>query len=72
MREQLEAQFGPEYEDLTEILAELRPEIMARFGAGKPRLDVALRLVDANLLALLRERGKEATLEHARRLLDLG
>lgn len=71
LREQLEAQFGPEYGELIELLATLRPEIMAHFAPGQPRLDAALRLVDAGLPAFLREQGKDVTLEHARRLLDL-
>lgn len=72
LREELEVRFGPEYEELVEILAALRPEIMGHFAPGRPRLDAALNLIDANLPAVLRKQGKQATLAHARRLLNLG
>lgn len=71
LREQLEAQFGPEYEQLVDLLAELRPEIMARYEPGKPRLDAALRLVDAGLHRTILARGVDAAREQARSLLSL-
>ncbi len=71
VREALELQFGPEYVELVNLLAELRPAIMARFPPGEARLEAALRLVDAGLPALIRERGRGAALAHARSLLGL-
>jgi precorrin-2 dehydrogenase/sirohydrochlorin ferrochelatase len=71
LREQLDEQFGPEYEHLVDLLAELRPEILTKFPAGRPRLDAALRLVDAGLHRTIAERGIEAAREQARSLLDL-
>lgn len=71
LRERLEFQFGPEYEQLVDLLAELRPEIMGRVPPGKPRLDAALRLVDANLQATIATRGIDAARKQARSLLEL-
>lgn len=57
LRERLEEQIGPEYEDLVELLAELRPELQARFKPGGPRLAAALDLVDSDLLQILKDHG---------------
>jgi precorrin-2 dehydrogenase/sirohydrochlorin ferrochelatase len=72
LREKLEAQFGPEYEQLVGLLAELRPEIMGQCAPGRPRLDAALRLVDADLQATIEQDGLDAARARARRLLDIG
>lgn len=60
LRERLEAAIGPEYSVLARLLAELRPELMARFPAGEPRLAAALRLVDSDVLEIIRREGAEA------------
>lgn len=60
LRERLEATIGPEYGVLARLLAELRPELLARFPPGAPRLDVALRLVDSDVLDVIRRDGAEA------------
>lgn len=60
LRERLEAVFGPEYGVLARLLAELRPELMARFAPGQPRLAAALRLVDSDVLEIIRRDGAEA------------
>jgi precorrin-2 dehydrogenase / sirohydrochlorin ferrochelatase len=71
LREQLDAQFGPEYKQLVDLLAELRPGLVARYSPGKPRLEAALRLVDAGLHRTIAERGLEAAREQARSLLGI-
>jgi precorrin-2 dehydrogenase/sirohydrochlorin ferrochelatase len=60
LRERLEVVFGPEYGVLARLLAELRPELMARFAPGQPRLAAALRLVDSDVLEVIRRDGAEA------------
>ena len=71
LRECLEKTIGPEYGDLAALLAELRPEIIQRFPPGEPRLQVALRLVDSDLLEILRSSGLSAGRQRARALLEL-
>ena len=66
LRERLENIIGPEYGILTEILAELRPEIKAEFPPGKARLQAALRIVDSNILNIIQHRGRNAALTYAR------
>lgn len=60
LRERLEAAIGPEYGVLARLLAELRPELTVRFPAGEPRLAAALRLVDSDVLEIIRREGAEA------------
>ncbi|MDI6696583.1 MAG: bifunctional precorrin-2 dehydrogenase/sirohydrochlorin ferrochelatase [Anaerolineales bacterium] len=69
LRERLESLIGAEYGDLAAILAELRPELKARFNSGAARLEAALRLVDSDLLEVILSQGKEAAREHALELL---
>jgi len=71
LREQFEAQIGPEYGMLAELLGELRPAIIERFEAGQPRLEAALRLLDAGLLQVLRQQGYESARIKAHELLSL-
>ena len=51
---------------LTEILAELRPELKASFPAGKPRLEAALRVVDSEIVSIIKNQGKDAAIIYAR------
>jgi len=66
LRERLEGILGAEYGVLTELLAELRPEIKARFPPGKARLQAALRVVDSNILNIIQHQGRDAALSYAR------
>jgi precorrin-2 dehydrogenase/sirohydrochlorin ferrochelatase len=70
LREKLEALIGPEYGDLASLLAELRPELQARFAPGEPRLEAALRLVDSDLLEILKSAGKQAARARAQQILS--
>ncbi|MEW5871871.1 MAG: bifunctional precorrin-2 dehydrogenase/sirohydrochlorin ferrochelatase [Chloroflexota bacterium] len=70
LRQQLEAQFGPEYGQLVELMASLRPELMQRFSPGAARLEAALRLVDSDLLQVIRDRGVLAARLYAQDLLS--
>ena len=69
LRERLEGLIDPEYGDLAQLLAELRPDLM-RFEAGDERLNAALMLVDADLIAVLRQSGLEAARRRANALLE--
>jgi precorrin-2 dehydrogenase / sirohydrochlorin ferrochelatase len=69
LRERLEDIIGPEYGTLTELMAELRPELMASFPPGKARLLAALRIVDSNILQVIQDQGRDAALTYARQQL---
>lgn len=69
LRERLEELIGPEYGDLAALLAELRPQLLARFPAGQPRLDAALQLVDSDLLGVLRSQGMAAARAYAQNVI---
>jgi len=69
LRERLEELIGPEYGDLAALLAELRPQLLARFPTGQPRLHAALQLVDSDLLAVLRSQGVAAARAHAQQMI---
>jgi len=66
LRERLEDIFGTEYGVLTELLAELRPEIKSSFPPGKARLQAALRIVDSKILHIIQNQGRDAALIYAR------
>jgi precorrin-2 dehydrogenase/sirohydrochlorin ferrochelatase len=69
LRERLEDIIGPEYGTLTELMTELRPELMASFPPGKARLQAALRIVDSNILQVIQDQGRDAALTYARQQL---
>lgn len=69
LREQLERTIGPEYADLAEILAQTRSILLARHAPGEPRLAAALRLIDSDLLNVIRRDGREAGKQYALNLL---
>jgi precorrin-2 dehydrogenase / sirohydrochlorin ferrochelatase len=66
LRERLEEVIGPEYGTLTELMAELRPELIRSFSPGKERLQAALRVVDSNILQVIQNQGRDAALRYAR------
>jgi precorrin-2 dehydrogenase/sirohydrochlorin ferrochelatase len=66
LRERLEKLIGTEYGILTELLAELRPEIKASHPPGEARLQAALRIVDSDILQIIQSQGKDAALTYAR------
>lgn len=69
LRERIDALIGPEYGILTELLGALRPEIIARFPAGRARLQAALHIIDSDILEIIRNHGKDAAFTYARELL---
>jgi siroheme synthase-like protein len=72
LRERLEALFGPEYGELVSLLAELRPDLLARFEDGEARLAAVSRLIDSELLDMIKRDGREAAKRYALELLDAG
>ena len=71
LREQLESLVGPEYGNLAGLLAELRPALMLQFPPGEARQTAAQRLLDSDLLEVIRRDGIEAARRRARELLGL-
>ncbi|MFZ5822589.1 MAG: precorrin-2 dehydrogenase/sirohydrochlorin ferrochelatase family protein [Chloroflexota bacterium] len=66
LRERIESFVGQEYGVLTELMAELRPELIACFPAGQARLQAALRIVDSDILHVIQSQGKAAAITYAR------
>lgn len=64
LRERLETEFGLEYGDLTALLDEVRPDLLASYPPAD-RLAVALRLVDGPLLEILQRDGVTAARAYA-------
>lgn len=69
LRERLEAVIGPEYGELANLLAELRPQLRLRHEEQKERRRVAFRLVDSDLIDTIRQQGMEAARARAMELL---
>jgi len=57
LRENLQAQFGPEYGELTALLGEIRPDLLANYPPGEERLEAALGLIDSQLMEVLKQDG---------------
>jgi precorrin-2 dehydrogenase/sirohydrochlorin ferrochelatase len=55
LRIDLTEQFGPEWEELNDLLGRLRPEVKRRYPEEAPRNDVLARMMDAGVLDLIRE-----------------
>ncbi len=66
LREKLEEIIGPEYETLTAVLAELRPELLAEYPHGDARRQAALRIIDSEILRIIQSKGKKAAKTYAR------
>lgn len=59
IRRELEDQFGYEYSDLLEALAEIRPLVKERFHSFEERKDFYVHLIQLNLLETLKSEGLE-------------
>ncbi len=70
LRERLAAVIGPEYGVLAGLLAELRPDLLARFPPGESRLAAALCLVDSDVLEIIQRDGVDAARGRLLELLD--
>lgn len=70
IRQQLEAQFGPEYEDLLQALGEVRPLAKACLSSFRERSEFYNRMVrDPELLETARRRGAAAVRSRLERAL---
>lgn len=69
LRERLETLIGPEYGDLAALLAELRPELKSRHKAERDRREAAFRLVDSDLVSIIKNKGLDEARLRARELL---
>jgi len=63
IRKQLEKQFGHEYSDLLEVLAEIRPQVKKTFHTFEQRKDFYLKLIQKNLLQTIQTAGLTAVRE---------
>ncbi len=70
LREWLETLISPEYAGLVELLAELRPDLVSGYDPGEARLEAALRLVDSELLEVIRREGRDAAKRYAQEILN--
>lgn len=66
LRERFEDLIGPEYGTLSEIMSELRPELIDSFSPGQARLKAALRVIDSDVLHIIKKQGKDAAIIYAR------
>ena len=69
LREQIESLVGTEYGLLTEIMGELRPELIADILDDDARAQAAYRMIDSDILNVIRTQGKEAALIYGRKIL---
>ena len=69
LREQLETLVGSEYGELAALLAELRPELRSRYTQEKDRQEAAFRLVDSELISIIKAKGIEEAKVRAWQLL---
>jgi precorrin-2 dehydrogenase/sirohydrochlorin ferrochelatase len=60
IREGLEGQFGEEYADFVDVLAEVRREIFDKVPESERRAGLCRELTDEKWVRLLRERGRDA------------
>lgn len=66
VREQLDAQFGPEFGELAGLLGDLRDEVKSRYADGASRMRAYRRVLDSDVLDLLREGKRDEAIERAR------
>lgn len=59
IRKELEHRFGPEYSDLLDALAEVRPLVKEQFPSFEDRKNFYTRLVAMDLLEILKQEGLE-------------
>jgi precorrin-2 dehydrogenase/sirohydrochlorin ferrochelatase len=72
LREQVEKLIGPEYGVLAGLMAELRPELLGTFPAGEARLQAALRIIDSDILNVIKNQGRDAALSYGREKMHQG
>lgn len=71
MREELEKEFGPEYEEFLNILGECRQKILHRVSDERQRRKLFEQLLDMDLLELIREKKTDLVKERVSQCLSL-
>lgn len=72
VRRRLESEFGPEWGELVALVGGLRAELKERHRDMADRRDAVEQLMGSDVLRLLAEGDRDAALERARQVLDLG
>ena len=70
LREKLSEILGPEYEELLEILSRARPEIQRRFQDERDRKALHYRILESNLIGLLKRQDRENAERLLRELIE--
>jgi len=70
IREKLEVDFGPEYEEYLEILGDCRQEILRQITDESQRRRIFEKLVDSDLLELIRDKQTEQVKERVSQCLS--
>jgi len=63
IREELEDQYGPEYAEMTRIMAELRKQVLSAGTSSDENKRLFMRIVDSDLLSALEANDRESALE---------
>ena len=67
MREELESHYGPEYGELADLMGELRDEVKAKYPDQPDRNMAYLRILDSDVLSLLKQGKRDEAMERARK-----
>ena len=70
LREKLSEMLGPEYEELLEILSRARPEIQRRFQDERDRKALHYRILDSNLIVLLKRQDRQGAERLLREIIE--
>ena len=70
LREKLSDVFGPEYEELLEILSRARPEIQRRFHDESDRKALHYRILSSNLIGLVKRQDREGAERLLREIIE--
>ncbi len=70
VREKLEREIGPEYADFLELLKNVRPEITERIKDFGKRRELWYRIVDSEILTMLKRADRDAAARLLRELID--
>lgn len=70
LKERLQREFGPEYGEFLELLKAVKPQIAARIADFGVRRQLWYRIVDSEVLDLLREGKREEAVEAIREMME--
>ena len=70
LREELSRILGPEYEQLLELLARVRPEIQRRFEDERDRKALHYRILDSELMKLLKEEDRDGAERRLKEIIE--